>query len=47
MKFNKTKIAAAIAALVALLGVLQQVLDSLPSAPVPAPTSVVADAGAK
>ncbi len=47
MKFNKKKIAAVIAALVALLAVAQQVLDALPAdAPAPvAPAPVAADAG--
>lgn len=44
---NKTKIAAIIATVVAMLGVLQQILDAFPGdAPSPAPTHVAADAGA-
>lgn len=47
MKFDKKKIAAILAAVVALIAVAQQVLDALPEgAPEPsAPAPVVADAG--
>jgi hypothetical protein len=50
MKFSKKQIAAVVAALLAILGAVKSVLDSLPESPAALPAfelgSVPADAGA-